>query len=74
MDELRKNIRSVMTKIVKIYEERLNNAKEEIDGTELISQHFLGANSECMEQVEKVDMFLTEFKEREAKKTKKGWF
>lgn len=65
MNELRKQIRSISTNIIKIYEDRLREASEKGEGVDL-----LGLNAECMEEQDKIDIYLSEFQERIKKKKK----
>lgn len=56
MNELRKNVRKIVTDVIREYENRLRDASKNNEGVDL-----LGVNADCMEHVDKLDVFLSEF-------------
>ena len=66
MNELRKQVRNIVTNVIREYEEVLTDAEKTGEGINL-----MGLNSKCMSHIDKLDLYLSEF---EARRTKKKRF
>ena len=69
MNELRKQVRAIVTAVIGEYETRLKEAIEANEGIDL-----LGLNEKCMSHVDRLDSFLSEFEERNKGKKRRGMF